>query len=160
MKVRILMLVAALAAASASAEEVPFKGRTLEVATDQEAKPILKVDGSRYVVPGSREQLVAKAQACLAGQEGVSVEAVDAEQGRLQATLLTSFRASFANQTLRTKLAMEVGDGYFQATESNLELAQTDGSGYVPLGQSAGLWEKALDALVKHEDAVIDCMYR
>ncbi len=154
------MLAAALVAVTASAEEVPFKGRTLEVATDQEAKPILKVDGSRYVVPGSREQLVAKAQACLAAQEGVSVGAVDAAQGKLEATMLTGFRASFANQTLRTRLAMEVGDGYFQTTESNLELAQTDGSGFVALGQSAGLWEKALDALVKHEDALVDCMYR
>lgn len=154
------MLAAALAAASASAEDVPFKGRTLEIATDQEAKPILKVDGSRYVVPGSREQLVAKAQACLAAQEGMSVGTVDAEQGRLEATVLSGFRASFANQTLRTRLAMEVGDGYFQITESNLELAQTDGSGYAALGQSSGLWEKAIDALVKHEDALVDCMYR
>ncbi|MBN8717180.1 hypothetical protein [Thermomonas sp.] len=160
MKVRILMLAAALVAVSVSAEEVPFKGRTLEVDTGQEARPILKVDGSRYVVPGSREQLVAKARACLAAQEGVSMGAVDAEQGQLAATMLTGFRASFANQALRTQLAMEVGDGYFHITQSAPELAQTDGSGFVPLGQSSGPWEKALDALVKHEDALIDCMYR
>lgn len=160
MKIRILMLAAALVVSAAAAEEVPFKGRTLEVDGGQEARPILTVKGSRYVVPGSREQLVTKAQACLAAQEGVSVGAVDAAQGKLEATMLTGFRASFANQTLRTRLAMEVGEGYFQITESNPELAQTDGSGFVALGQSAGLWEKALDALIKHEDALIDCMYR
>lgn len=46
MKGWILMLGAALAASPASAEDVPFNGRTLEVATEQEARPILSMKGT------------------------------------------------------------------------------------------------------------------
>ena len=65
MKGWILMLGAALAALPASAEEVPFNGRTLEVATGQEARPILSMTTTQYVLPLTQVQALAASHATL-----------------------------------------------------------------------------------------------
>lgn len=162
-KVRNLILAAALVAMPAFAEDVSFKGRTLDVDSGQEARPILHMTGTQYVLPRSQEQLVNQAQACLAGQDGIAVESTDAAQGLVVARIATSFRASFATQTLRSRLDLTVGEGYFQLAESELALAQAneDGSAtYVPLVQDGGLWEKGLEALVRTENKLVDCLYK
>jgi hypothetical protein len=162
-KVRILILVAALAALPALAEDVSFKGRTLDVATGQEARPILRMTGTQYVLPRSQEQLVNQAQACLGGQGGIAIESADAAQGLLVARVATSFRASFATQTLRSRLELTAGEGYFQVVESELALAQASEDGnatYAPLVQDGGLWEKGLEALIQTENKLVDCLYK
>lgn len=162
-KVRNLILAAALVAMPAFAEDVSFKGRTLDVDSGQEAKPILHMTGTQYVLPRSQEQLVNQAQACLAGQDGIVVESTDAAQGLVVARIATAFRASFATQTLRSRLDLTVGEGYFQLAETELALAQAseDGSAtYVPLVQDGGLWEKGLEALIQTENKLVDCLYK
>ena len=76
MKGWILMLGAALAALPASAEEVPFNGRTLEVATGQEARPILSMTTTQYVLPLTQAQLLARVPACLSAQ-GIAATSTD-----------------------------------------------------------------------------------
>ena len=162
MKGWILMLGAALAALPASAEDVPFNGRTLEVAADQEARPILSMVGTQYVLPLTQEQLLARVPTCLSAQ-GIAVASTDAAQGVVQAEVLTRFRASFANRILRSQLRLDVGEGFFQVSESALELTEDGGDGvfaYAPLTQSSGVWEKGLETLVETENKVVDCLYK
>lgn len=162
-KVRILWLAAALAAMPALAEEVPFNGRMLELGTGGEARPILRMSGTRYAIPRTGEQLVELARSCLAGQGGVAVESTDPAQGLLLASVETGFRASFSAQTLRSRLRFEAGDGRFQIIESDFALAQSGDEGsvaYLPLVQSGGIWEKGLAALLQTENRLVDCLYR
>lgn len=162
MKGWILLLGAALVALPASAEDVPFNGRTLQVAADQEARPILSMTGSQYVLPRTQEQLLARAPACLSAQ-GIAVASTDPVQGVVQAEVLTRFRASFANRILRSQLRLDVGEGFFQLSESALEIAEDAGDGafdYAPLTQGGGIWEKGLSALIQAENKVVDCLYQ
>ena len=162
MKGWILMLGAALAASPASAEDVPFNGRTLEVATEQEARPILSMKGTQYVLPLTQAQLLARVPSCLSAQ-GITATTPDAAQGVVQAEVLTRFRASFANRILRSQLRLDVGEGSFQLSESALEVTEDAGDGafaYVPLAQTGGIWEKGLETLVAAENKVVDCLYR
>lgn len=162
MKGWILMLGAALAALPASAEEVPFNGRTLEVATGQEARPILSMTTTQYVLPLTQAQLLARVPACLSAQ-GIAATSTDAAQGAVQAEVLTRFRASFASRILRSQLRLDVGEGFFQLSESAFEVAEEAGDGapaYGPLAQSGGIWEKGLETLVEAENRIIDCLYR
>lgn len=163
MKVRVLILAAALAALPASAEDVAFKGRTLEVSITEDARLIQRMNGTQYAIRLTGEQLVNRASACLGGVGGVAIESADAEQGVLVASVRTGFRASFSGQTLRSRLRMDAGDGYFQLTESELALAQADENGaeaWVPLVQSGGTWEKGLDLLIQTENKLVDCLYK
>ena len=164
MKVRILILVTAFAAAPALAEDVPFNGRTLEVATGQEdVRTILRMSGTQYVLPRSQEQLVNQAQACLAGKTGVAIESADVAQGLLVARVDTGFRANFSAQTLRSRLEMTAGEGYFQLAESELALARESEDGnavFGPLEQKGSAWEKGLELLVQAENTLIDCLYK
>jgi hypothetical protein len=158
----ILLLGAALAAVPASAEDVPFNGRTLEVAADQEARPILSMVGTQYVLPLTQEQLLARVPACLSAQ-GIVAGSTDAAQGVVQAEVLTRFRASFANRILRSQLRLDVGEGFFQLSESGLEVTEDGGDGafaYASLTQSSGIWEKGLETLVETENKVVDCLYK
>lgn len=156
------MLGAALAAVPASAEDVPFNGRTLEVAADQEVRPILSMAGTQYVLPLTQEQLLARVPACLSAQ-GIAVASTDAAQGVVQADVQTRFRASFANRILRSRLRVDVGEGFFQLSESAFEVAEDGDDGvlaYAPLTQSSGIWEKGLEALIGIENKVVDCLYK
>lgn len=165
MKVRIGLLVAALVtlpALAALAEDVPFKGRTLEVDANQEARPILRMVGSRYALPRTQAQLFEKGKACLAGP-GVTLTAEDAVLGTLSLDVRTEFSAGFSDRAVRSRLLLEVGEGYFQLTESELAQARTDGDDgevFVPLVEDDDIWEDALDALVKRETGWVDCLYK
>lgn len=161
MKGWILMLGVLVAALPVFAEQVPFNGRTLEIADGQEARPILSMAGTQYVLPLTRVQLLARAPACLSAQ-GITVVSTDADQGVVQGEVLTRFRASFANRILRSRLRLDLGEGFFQLSESALEVAEDDDGtvAYAPLTQTGGIWEKGLGALVQTENKVVDCLYR
>ena len=157
------MLVAALVAPPALAEDVSFKGRTLDVATGTEARPILRMSGTQYVLPRSQEQLVNQAQACLGGQEGVTVETADATQGLLVARVATAFRSGFSSQTLRSRLELSAGEGSFQLVESEFTLARASedgGTADIPLVQEGTPWEKGLETLIQTENRLVDCLYK
>lgn len=162
LKGRVLFLVAALVAVPAVAEDVSFKGRTLEVASDQENPPILRMSGTQYVLPRSQEQLVNQAQACLTGTNGVTVESADVASGVLVAHVDNPFRASFTDQVLRSRLEMVASEGAFQITETELSLGKADEAGsmvFAPLLRE-GSWEKGLDLLVQAENKLVDCLYK
>ena len=100
--------------------------------------------------------------ACLSAQ-GIAATSTDAAQGAVQAEVLTRFRASFASRILRSQLRLDVGEGFFQLSESAFEVAEEAGDGapaYGPLAQSGGIWEKGLETLVEAENRIIDCLYR
>lgn len=163
MKVRILILMAALVAAPAIAEDVTFKGRTLDIGAGEDARPILRMSGTQYVLPRSQEQLVSQAQACLDSQNGVKVESADAAQGLVVARVDTGFRAGFSAQQLRSRLELVAGENAFRITESDFALSRTDEDGgvtSVPLMQNGGLWQKGLEALMLTENKVVDCLFR
>lgn len=163
MKVWILMLATALAVLPASAEDVAFKGRTLDVSANGDVRLIQRMSGTQYAIRLTREELVNKANACLSGVGGVAIESADVEQGLLVANVRTGFRASFAAQTLRSRLQMDAGDGYFQFAESELALAQADEGGaetWVQLVQGGSIWEKGLDLLIQTENKLVDCLYK
>lgn len=80
------MLAAVLVAMPAVAEDVAFEGHALQVDGSREARPILRMSGTRYSIPGSATQILGKAEQCAARQPGAITEAsVDAEGGRLLA---------------------------------------------------------------------------
>lgn len=163
-KVRNLILVAALAAVPAFAQDVSFNGRTLEVVTGQEdVRTILRMIGAQHVLPRSQEQLLGLAQTCLGGQEGIAIESTDPAQGLLVARVNTRFRASFSAQTLRSRLELTVGEGSFQIVESELALVGESEDGnlvFLPLEQKGGTWEEGLELLVQTENKLADCLYR
>lgn len=157
------MLAAAFAAVPAAAEDVPFKGRTLDVVTGQEASPILRMAGTQYVVRRDQAQIIEQARGCLGGQDGVAVESADAGQGVLVANVSVGFRARFSSQTLQSRLTLQASDGAFLITESELGLVQGDDSGgqtRMPLTQEGSAWEKGLEALIQVENALVDCLYK
>lgn len=165
MKAWVVSLVAVLAVMPAQAEDVPFNGRTLEVAADQEAQPILRMVGTRYALPRTQVQLLERAKTCLGGQAEVSIASEDAETGIIEADVRIPFRSGFSDRVVRSRLTLELGEGYFQLTESALAQARTDrGEGeaelFEPLVKSDGIWEKALRALTDRETGWTDCLYK
>lgn len=163
MKVRSLLLLGVLLASAAFAEEVAYNGRTLEVAADQEAKPILRMQGSHYSISLPPDQVISKAQTCLAAQTGMQVNSTDPSAGQLQAATKLAYRARFSSYTVSSRLTLLATGGGFQITETELGLAAagSDTAADVqPLSQKESGWEKALDALILGENALVDCLYR
>ena len=163
MKVRSLLLLGVLLATTAFAEDVAYSGRTLEVAADQEAKPILRMQGSHYSISLPPDQVISKAQTCLAAQSGMQVESADPSAGQLQAAVTLAYRARFSSYTARSRLTLRATWGGFQITETELGLAAagSDAAADVqPLSQKESGWEKSLDALILGENALVDCLYR
>ncbi|MDE2406673.1 MAG: hypothetical protein KGL91_02285 [Xanthomonadaceae bacterium] len=161
MKVRILLLGLTLLTTAAVAEEVAYNGRTLEVAADQDARPIQRVQGSRYAISLSPADTITKAQGCLAAQNGVTVVSADPASGQLQALAEFAYRARFTNHTVQSQWQLVATDGGFQITESALTVTTPGGDGgSKPLAQQEAGWEKSLDALIAGENALVDCLYR
>jgi hypothetical protein len=167
-----VLLIAVLAAAAVSAQDVPseavmYKNRILQVASGQDPAPILRVESAQYVLPRSQAELAERAQACLAGVPGITPQAdgLEAEvQTSFRAVVQSNFRASFTNYVLRSRLRLDVSEGAFRLSESELMLGEDDGSGKasnaIPLTRSGKVWEKALDQLLQTEDKVVDCLFR
>ena len=158
-----LLLLAAFAAVPASAEEIEFEGRTVEIGGDQDAPSILRMRGTRYGINATALQILDKARACISRIDGVSVAAVEA--GMLTADVRADFRAMFSSRSIRSRLALEASDGYFSISQSELAYspapaAETPDGGYAPLVYDGGGWDNALETAVKLEDGIVDCMYR
>lgn len=164
MSVRILFFALALATTSAIAEDITYNGRTFEVAADQDAKPIVRMQSSRYSVRLAPEQIIQRAQACLSGQSGAAVDSADPTKGMLAGHLSNSYRAMFSTHTINSRLLLEAGDGWFQITQSDITLGQeagtASGEAPLPLSQTTAGWEKAADALIQGENKLVDCLYR
>ena len=163
MKARYLLLSGVLLATSAFAEDVAYSGRTLDVAVDQEAKPIRSMQGSHYSISLPPDQLISKAQTCLAAQSGMQVDSSDQASGQLQATVKLSYRARVSSYTVSSRLTLLAAGGGFQITETGLGVAAAGSEGAAdmqPLSQKESGWEKSLDALILGENALVDCLYR
>lgn len=159
----LLLLVASLAATAAVAANVPFKGRTLEVADGQDKPPITRMVSASYGVPGSADVLVGRAQTCAGGVEGLTVASADPASGLLVANVSTEYRAGFSGHAIRSRLAFAAVDGGFRITESEIEAAASgggDGVAFSPLVHGEGNWEKGLEALIEVENKLVDCLYR
>ncbi len=158
-----LLLLAAFAAVPASAGEIEFEGRTVEIGDGQESPAILRMSGARYGINATSVQILDKARACISRIEGVSVASVEA--GTLTADVRADFRAMFSSHSIRSKLALAATDGYFSISQSALAYspapaAETPDDGYTALVHDGGDWDNALETAVKLEDGLVDCMYR
>jgi hypothetical protein len=151
----------AVATSVAFAEEVAYNGRTLDVAADQDARPIQRVLGSRYAISLAPADTIAKAQACLAASSSIKADAVDAAAGQLQASTNFDYKARFTNYRVQTKLTLMATEGGFQITETALSITVLGGdAGSKPLAQKESGWEKSLDAVIAGENTLVDCLYR
>ena len=162
---RSLILAATLLALPAFAEDVQFKGHTLDVDASQEARNIRGMSGALYGVRGSPEQVIEKAQGCVAGVQGYAVVAVDAAAGRLEADGRFNYRKGWTTRSLRSRLLVEASPAQFRIAQSALgqaplAAAEATDADYAPISQEQGGWEDALDVLIPHEQGIVDCMYR
>ena len=155
------MLAALLVAMPAVAEDVAFEGHALQVDGSREARPILRMSGTRYSIPGSATQILGKAEQCAARQPGAITEAsVDAEGGRLLADSRANYRQK-GQRSVRARMAVEAGDGNFRVVFTDLATSPADAVNYAPLvQQDAAGWESALVALIGVEQGLLDCMFR
>ena len=156
---------ATLACFPAMAEDVAFEGRTLEVEAGQDTRNILRIVGPRYQVNGTAGQIMDKARGCLASRQGVSVEAAEATSGQLVAISRTNYRALWSTYSVRSRLAIEAGDGHFRIVQSDLGVAQASSADagdndYALLQQQGAGWDNAVSAVIAVEQELIDCVYR
>ena len=155
------MLAAMLVAMPAVAEDVVFEGHTLQVDGSSEARPILRMIGTKYSIPGSATQIVGKAEYCAARQpRSITVESVLAESGQLVAGARADYRHR-GRRSVRAKLAFEAGDGNFRVVFTDLATSPADAINFAPLvQQDAAGWESALEAVIGVEQGLLDCMFR
>ena len=120
------MLAAVLVAMPAVAEDVAFEGHALQVDGSREARPILRMSGTKYSIPGSATQILGKAVQCVARQPGaITGASVDAEGGRLLADSRADYRQK-GQRSVRAKLAVEAGDGNFRVVFTELATSPAD----------------------------------
>ncbi len=155
------MLAAVLVAMPAVAEDVAFEGHALQVDGSREARPILRMSGTRYSIPGSATQILGKAEQCAARQPGAITEAsVDAEGGRLLADSRANYRQK-GQRSVRARMAVEAGDGNFRVVFTDLATSPADAVNYAPLvQQDAAGWESALEVVIGVEQGLLECMFR
>lgn len=155
------VLAGMLVAMPALAEDVVFEGHTLEVDGSREARPILRMTGTKYSIPGSPSQIVGKAEYCAARQPAaMTVESVDAAAGQLLAESRAEYRQG-GRRSARAKLAFAAGEGNFRVVFTELATSPADAISYTPLVQQDGAgWESALEAVIDVEQALLDCMFR
>ena len=155
------VLAVMLVAMPALAEDVAFEGHTLQVDGSREARPILRMSGTKYSVPGSATQILGKAEQCVARQVGaITGASVDAEGVRLLADSRANFRQK-GQRSVKAKLAVEAGDGNFRVVFTDLATSPADATNYAPLvQQDAAGWENALVAIIGVEQGLLDCMFR
>jgi hypothetical protein len=161
MACRTWMLAGMLVAMPAMAEDVAFQGHTIQVDASREARPILRVGGVKYSIPGSAAQIVGKAQQCAARQSGaITGPSVDPGNGYLLAESRADYRQQ-GRRAIKARMAVEAGDGNFRVVFTELAVSSADAITYTPLiQQSAVGWENALVAIIGVEQALLDCMFR
>ena len=160
------LLAALLVAAPATAEVVEFAGRNVEVDGARAGRPVVRVSGPQYSIPGSAAQIIRKAQICttqLAGETGI--ESADPDTGRLVASHRVDYGKRRKPHSVRTQLSVEAADGNLRIILGELGvaqagIAQTQPNGYAPLVQADSGWEDALNAAIAVEQALLDCIYR
>ena len=161
MACRTWMLAGVLVAMPAVAEDVTFQGHTVQVGANREARPILRVGGVRYSIPGSATQILGKAAQCAALQPAAIIGAsVDPGTGRLVADSRANYRQK-GQRSVKGRMAVEAGDGDFRVVFTDLATSPADAGNYVPLLQQDGAgWEAALVAVIGVEQGLLDCMFR
>lgn len=138
------MLAAVLVAMPAMAEDVVFEGHTVQVDTSREARPILRMSGTRCSIPGSATQILGKAEQCAARQPGaITAGSVDAEGGRLLADSRANDRQK-GQRSVRARMAVEAVDGKFRGVFTELATSPADAVNDAPLVQqdAAGWWSR------------------
>ena len=155
------MLAAVLVAMPAVAEDVAFEGHALQVDGSREARPILRMSGTEYSIPGSATQILGKAVQCVARQPGaITGASVDAEGGRLLADSRADYRQK-GQRSVRARMAVESAEGNFRVVFTELATSPADAVNDAPLVQQDGAgWESAVVALIGVEQAFLDCMFR
>lgn len=155
------MLAAMLVTMPALAEDVSFEGHTLQVDASRDARPILRVGGVKYSIPGSATQILGKAEQCALRQPaGLASISLDAENARLVADSRAAFRLK-GQRSVKAKLAVEAADGNFRVVFTGLATSTADGGNYTPLVQQEGAgWQSALVAIIGVEQGLLDCMFR
>ena len=156
------MLLVAMAALPAIAEDVPFQGHVVEVDGRQPARPVQRVTGTVYSIPGSASQIVGKAELCLSPQKAGTgaIQSVDRDNGVLLAAARAAYRYKGRTESVDARLAVEAGAGSFRLVFTDLALSR-DGAAAGPVLQQDGSgWDKSLAAVIGVEQAVLDCMFR
>ena len=156
------MLLVAMAALPAIAEDVPFQGHVVEVDGRQPARPVQRVTGTVYSIPGSASQIIGKAEICLSPQKAGTgaIQSVDGDNGVLLAAARAEYRYKGRTESVAARLAVEAGDGNFRIVFTDLARS-LDGVATGPVLQQDGSgWEKSLVAVIGVEQAVLDCMFR
>ena len=160
MMFRSWVLAGMLVAMPAQADDVAFGGRTLEVDSGRESRPILGMRGVKYSIPGSAMQIVGKAELCVASQaNAISLVSVDAAGGRLLADSRAEYRQK-GRRSIRARVTVEAEEGQFRVVFTGLATAQADVAGHAPLMQGGAGWERALEAVIGIEQPLIDCIFR
>ena len=156
------LLVVAFAAMSVHAEEVGFQGHSVEVDGRQPARPVQRITGTTYSIPGSASQIVGKAEICLSPQKAGTgaIQSVDRDNGVLQAASRAEYRYKGRTNAVVARLNVEAGAGNFRIVFTDLALSR-DGAAAGPVLQQDGSgWDKSLVAVIGVEQAVLDCMFR
>ena len=161
MACRSWMLAGMLVAMPAVAEDVTFQGHTVEVDATREARPIVRVGGVKYSIPGSAVQILGKAEQCASRQaDAITGASVDPDNARLLADSRANYRQK-GRRSVRATLAVEAGEGNFRVVFTELATSPVDAVNYAPLVQQDGAgWESALVAMIGVEQGLLDCMFR
>jgi hypothetical protein len=159
-------LLGLLALPPAMADELEFQGHVLDVQGPAHAREVMSVRGTRYAIPGSAEQIVAKAQVCLGRKDsGAGVVSVDPAGGRLVAVGRVAYAHGALPRLVRGRLALEAGEGIFSIALVGLRTAEAGTADVVDpvfaplLLHPASGWEAALGAVIGVERALVDCMF-
>ncbi|RYY70646.1 MAG: hypothetical protein EOO24_49560 [Comamonadaceae bacterium] len=150
-----------LVAMPAVAEDVAFQGHAVQVDASREARPIVRLTGVKYSIPGSALQILGKAEQCAARQaDALTGVSLDADNARLVAVGRASYRKK-GQRSARGRMAIDAADGSFRVAFTELATSPADDGGYVPLLQhDAAGWENALEAIIGVEQGLLDCMFR
>ena len=152
-----------VACSPAGAQELEYRGHTLEIESSGEIRTVTAMSGTTYSIPAPAAAIIDKAQRCLRGQEGASIEPGAGGGSPLVASLRVGYRSLFSSYSARSKLAIDASEGRFRITQSALGQSQPgiesgNADAYAPIPESGG--DKALDALIDAESAIVDCLYR
>ena len=155
------MLAGMLVAMPAVAEDVVFQGHTVQVDAGREARPILRMSGTRYSIAWSTSQIVGRAEQCAASQpDAITVESADVDTGQLVASARVEYRKK-GRRSARARMTVEAGEGNFRVVFTELASTPVDAISYAPLIQQDGAgWESALEAIIGIEQPLLDCMFR
>lgn len=166
MPYRSLLLAALFTVPPGMAAETTFQGHAVELDDASAVRQVVRVTGTRYAIPGSPEQIVARAQMCLSRKESMAgVVSVDADAGRLTAVSRVEYRDELAPRLARGWITVEAGEGFFSIALSRIGILQastgeTADEVFSPLalgGKHA--WEPALAAVIAVEQALVKCVF-